>query len=136
MSETFLVNEQDRPNLNQDGPDGKRHIPGVANAPRVLSQPNTITKFLGRLDGEGEGPWVFYKVQKKGDVVPFHRHSANRTEFVIEGTIEWREKGKQPSVYGAGTLSYVEAGVLYGYEVLEDARILIIFDKAPGFNAN
>jgi quercetin dioxygenase-like cupin family protein len=103
----------------------------------VLSQPNTITKFLGRLDEEGEGPWVFYKEQKKGDVVPFHRHTANRTEFVIEGEIEWRERGKEPKIYGAGTLSYVEAGVLYGYEVLsEDAKILIIFDQAPGFNSN
>jgi quercetin dioxygenase-like cupin family protein len=132
MSTTFLINVMDRPDINKEGPDGTRTIPGVTNAPRIRTQQNTITKFLGRQ--EGGGPWVYYKEQKKGDVVPFHRHASDRTEFVIEGRIEWRERGKPPRDYGAGTLSWVEAGTVYGYEVLEDAKILIIFDQAPGFN--
>ena len=33
--------------------------------------------------------------------------------------------------HGAGTLTYVEAGTVYGYTVLEDATILIVFDARP-----
>ena len=58
--------------------------------------------------------------------------SFTRTEYVIEGKIEWREPGQEPKIYGAGTLTYVEAGTIYGYTVLEDAKILILFDKSPG----
>lgn len=131
MAESFLVNVQDRADINKPDPDGKRYVPGVGEIAHIPTQTGTTTRFLGR---EVEGPWVYYKEQKKGDVVPFHRHAQNRTEFLIDGSIEWRERGKEPRVYGPGTLSYVEAGVLYGYEVLEDARILIIFDGPPGFN--
>ena len=53
---------------------------------------------------------------------------------MLDGKIEWREPGKEPQIYGAGTLTYVEAGTIYGYRVLEDARILILFDKSPGMN--
>ena len=42
--------------------------------------------------------------------------------------------GRESQVYGAGTLTYVEAGTVYGYEVLEDAKILILFDRSPGMN--
>jgi uncharacterized cupin superfamily protein len=59
---------------------------------------------------------------------------ANRVEFLIEGEIEWRERGKDPVVYGPGTLTYVEAGTVYGYTVLKDAVILILFDGSPGMN--
>ena len=55
-------------------------------------------------------------------------------EFLIEGQIEWRERGKPPMVYGAGTLTYVEAGTFYGYTVLKDATILILFEHPPGMN--
>jgi hypothetical protein len=37
-------------------------------------------------------------------------------------------------VYGAGTLTYVEAGTVYGYTAIEDSTILIIFDRSPGMN--
>jgi hypothetical protein len=136
MSATFLVNIKDRPDTNKLGADGKRHLPGVPNAPLMKSQANTVTKFLGRQGEDGEGPWVYYKEQKKGDRVTFHRHSANRIEFLIEGSIKWIEKGAEPKVYGAGTLSYVEAATIYGYDVLEDSKILIVFDKAPGINTD
>ena len=73
-------------------------------------------------------------MRPRGDVTPEHSHAANRIEFLLEGRIEWRERGKPPVEYGAGTLTYVEAGTVYGYEVLEDARILIIFEQPPGMN--
>jgi quercetin dioxygenase-like cupin family protein len=64
-------------------------------------------------------------------VTPVHSHKANRIEYVLQGKIEWRQRGKEPVVYGAGTMTYVEAGTTYGYTVLEDAEILIIFDDRP-----
>ena len=76
-------------------------------------------------------PFVYHIRRPAGDVTPVHSHRANRIEFVIDGKIEWREQGKDPVVYGAGTLTYVEAGTTYGYTVLEDATILIIFEDRP-----
>ena len=96
------------------------------------------TRFLG-LPGEDfenprKPPFAYHIRRSKGDVTPDHRHVANRTEYLIEGVIEWREPGKEPVVYGAGTLTYVEAGTVYGYTVLEDATILILFDQPPGMH--
>jgi quercetin dioxygenase-like cupin family protein len=136
MADPFLVNIAERPDLQKvkPGPDGTRQIPGVRNAP-VLRDAKGTTRFLGREGPEiDKGPFVYYSERPKGDVIPMHRHGANRVEFLIEGKIEWREQGKAPKVYEAGTLSHVEAGVSYGYAVLEDAKILIMFDKAPGIN--
>src|SRR5262245_4222553 len=117
MSEPFLVNLKDRPDISQPGADGKRSVPGVPNAP-ILKSAAGSTRFLGR-EGDGAGgPWVYYSERPKGDVIPFHKHNSNRIEFLIEGKIEWRERGREPKVYGAGTLSHVDAGVVYGYEVL------------------
>jgi quercetin dioxygenase-like cupin family protein len=93
------------------------------------------TRFLGLPDDNPlnpqQAPFVFYIKRPAGDVTPVHSHKANRIEFVIEGAIEWRERGKEAVRYGAGTLTYVEAGTVYGYTVLEDATILIIFDDRP-----
>lgn len=96
------------------------------------------TRFLGP---EGEDfvnplkpPFAYFIERPKGDITPDHSHNANRLEFVVGGEIEWREQGAEPVVYGAGTLTYVEAGTVYGYTVLEDARILIVFEKSPGMN--
>ena len=56
-----------------------------------------------------------------------HSHpDANRSEFVVDGRIEWRERGKPPVEYGAGTLTWARAGTIYGYTVLEDAKTLIL----------
>jgi len=96
------------------------------------------TRFLGRLHDDPTSPtlppFAYYNRRPAGDVTPDHRHVANRIEFLIEGEIEWRERGKAPVVYGAGTLTYVEAGTVYGYSVLKDATILILFDGSPGMN--
>ncbi len=107
-------------------------------APSRQDVPGKSTRFLG-LPGEDfadpqRPPFAYYIERPKGDITPDHCHNAGRTEFLLEGKIEWREPGEEPRVYGAGTLSYVEAGTIYGYSVLEDARILILFDRSPGMN--
>ena len=125
-----VVNVQDRPNLED-----AIERPGAAGA---AERSGKSTRFLG-LPGEDfvspkQAPFAYYIERPKGDVTPEHCHTASRTEFVIAGKIEWREPGKEPVVYGAGTLTYVEAGTVYGYTVLEDATILILFDESPGMN--
>jgi hypothetical protein len=125
------------------------HIVNIADRPNVESEitrpgegdaggGSKTTKFLG-LTGENfvdpkKPPYAYYIQRPKGDVTPDHCHTANRIEFVLEGKIEWRERKKEPAVYGKGTLTYVEAGTIYGYTVLEDATILIIFEEPPGMN--
>ena len=96
------------------------------------------TRFLG-LPGEDfanptRPPFAYHIRRPRGDVTSDHCHTANRTEYLIDGKIEWRERGAAPVVYGAGTLTYVEAGTVYGYTVIEDATILILFDRSPGMN--
>ncbi len=128
---SHIVNVQDRSDL-----ESRIDRPGGAPAPS--GAPGKSTRFLGH-PGEDfmdpkRPPFAYYIERPKGDVTPDHCHSAARTEFVIEGKIEWRQSGKEPEVYGSGTLTYVEAGTVYGYTVLEDARILILFDQPPGMN--
>lgn len=94
------------------------------------------TRFLGGADG----PWVYYSERPAGAVIPMHRHRSGRTEFLIEGEIAFRfaeppgDGSPQETVYGANTMTYVKPGVVYGYTVLRDARILISFDSEPGIN--
>jgi len=94
------------------------------------------TRFLG---GE-DGPWVYYSERPAGAEIPMHQHRSGRTEFLIEGEIAFRfaeppEDGSpQETVYGANTMTYVKPGVVYGYTVLRDSRILISFDSEPGIN--
>lgn len=128
---TFLVNIKDRQDISKAVVDGVRNMPGIPNAP-VIKTSKGVTRFLGRQDGPEEGPWVYYSERPKGDLIPMHKHASNRIEFLISGAIEWYEREKPPVRYEAGTLSYVDAGVVYGYKVLEDAVILIIFDGKPG----
>lgn len=127
--DAHVVNLQDRPDLEAD-----------IDRSRVAAAPTGVktTRFLGR---EGEDfvsptrpPYAYFIERPAGDVTADHSHNANRTEFVVEGRIEWREQGKPPVEYGAGTLTYVEAGTIYGYSVIEDAKILIVFEKSPGMN--
>jgi hypothetical protein len=94
------------------------------------------TRFLG---GE-DGPWVYYSERPAGAEIPMHQHRSGRTEFLIEGEIAFRfaeppaDGSPQETVYGANTLTYVRPGVVYGYTVLRDSRILISFDAEPGIN--
>ena len=123
-----VVNLHDRPDV-----ESKIERPGVRPTAGRKS-----TRFLG-LPGQDfvsptKPPYAYFIERPAGDVTPDHAHYANRTEFVVEGRIEWRERGKPPVEYGAGTLTWVEAGTIYGYTVLEDARILILFERSPGMN--
>jgi Cupin domain len=123
------------------------HVVNISDRPdieAIIERPGTgvvpgtdrkSTRYLGLtsdnpLDPE-RPPFAFYIKRPAGDITPEHCHRANRIEFVIEGAIEWRERGKEPVAYGAGTLTYVEAGTVYGYTVLEDATILIVFESRP-----
>jgi quercetin dioxygenase-like cupin family protein len=125
----LVVNIEERPDV-----EGRIERPGEQAEARGRKR----TRFLGRPDQDyvspNEPPYAYYIERPKGDVTPDHAHNANRTEFVIEGRIEWREAGKPPVEYGAGTLTYVDAGTVYGYTVLEDAKILILFESPPGMN--
>ena len=113
-------------------------IVGIEDVPPLAAgdRPTGSTRFLGR----PAGPWIYYSERPAGAVIPYHRHGADRTEFVLEGEIEFRfaeppEDGSpQVSSYGAGTMSFVTAGTAYGYTVLSDARILLIFEQEPGIN--
>jgi len=124
-----VISLGDRPNLeDQIERAGGKEIAGAHKS----------TRFLG-LKGEDfvsplKPPFAYFIERPKGDITADHSHNANRLEFVVEGKIEWREKNLPPVVYGPGTLTYVEAGTIYGYTVLEDARILIVFEKSPGMN--
>jgi quercetin dioxygenase-like cupin family protein len=130
---SHLINLDDVPEL-----EGLIQRPGAASDPALLASGRKATRYLGRPGDDPVSPqhppFVFHIRRPKGDVTADHAHTANRIEFLIEGRIEWRERGKAPVEYGAGTLSYVEAGTVYGYEVLEDATILLIFEKSPGMN--
>jgi quercetin dioxygenase-like cupin family protein len=112
--------------------------PGGMTDPELVASGRKSTRFLGWPDEDPvtpeRPPYAFHIRRPKGDITPDHSHAANRIEFLIEGRIEWREQGKAAVEYGAGTLTYVDAGTVYGYEVLEDATILIIFEKSPGMN--
>jgi mannose-6-phosphate isomerase-like protein (cupin superfamily) len=127
MGDAHVVNIDDRPDIE-----------AIIERPGTGAVPGTerkSTRYLG-LDDDNpldpqKPPFAFYIRRPAGDVTPEHSHQANRVEFVIEGRIEWRERGKEPVEYGAGTLTYVEAGTVYGYTVIEDATILILFETAP-----
>ena len=121
-----------------------RELEGVIERPsgstpaEVVASGLKSTRFLGRVDEDPVSPqtppFAFLIKRPRGNVTLDHSHLANRIEYVIEGRIEWREPDKPPVTYGAGTLTYVEAGTVYGYEVLEDATILIVFEEPPGMN--
>lgn len=124
-----VVHLGDRPNLEEtvDRLGGQE----LASGPKS-------TRFLG-LPGEDfvnphKPPYAYFLERPAGDITPEHCHDANRLEFVVEGKIEWRERGAEPVVYGSGTLTYVDAGTTYGYTVLEDAKILIVFESPPGMH--
>lgn len=126
---SFVVNIADRNDLSKQDSSGVRAVPGVGGDVKVMDRARGTTRFLG---DEDSGPWVYYSERPAGDEIPLHKHRANRTEFLIEGEIEWLEPGNDPVVYGAGSMSYVTAGTVYGYRVLKDAKILIHFQEPPG----
>ena len=133
--DTFLVNIKDRLDISKTVVNGVRNMPGMPNAP-VFKTSHGVTRFLGREEEGKEGPWVYYSERPKGDLIPLHKHSSNRVEFLISGVIDWYEPGKPAKRYEAGTMSYVEAGIAYGYKVVEEAKILLVFDGPPGMHTS
>lgn len=127
---SMLVSIDERPDLAKRGAGG-RAIPGVGDDVPELPDRQGITKFMG--DPE-RGPWVYYTESPAGDRIPMHKHTSNRVEFLFKGRILWHERGQESVEQGAGTMSYVEAGTVYGYDVLDDAVILVMFDEPPGIN--
>lgn len=109
--------------------DGKFFIPGIGRLRADLSRAQT--KFLG-VDDE-TGPWVYLIERPANDVVPLHKHSANRIEFILEGEIHWRDAEGRDAVYGAGTLNWVPAGTAYEYVTRKPTRILLWFDRKPSW---
>lgn len=133
MSKTFLVNIADREDITRDDGTGHWHAPGHGKVSmKRLKSIQGTSRYLGRSADDVEGaPWAYYNEFKAGSVIGLHQHDAGRVEFVIEGKIEWHEPGQPARIYGPGTLSHVEANTPYGYTVLEDAKILIVFDAPP-----
>src|SRR5205085_12339429 len=87
------------------------------------------TRFVG---DEQDGPWIYVLDRPAGDVVPRHRHTSDRVEFVVAGEIEWREDDGSVTAYGPGTVSFVTKGTAYEYTVMQDSRILLWFAERPG----
>ena len=112
------------------GADGSLDIPAVGRI--TPDQVAGEVRWLGRSDKDG--PWVYVNNFPRGHVVPFHFHDANRSELLMAGAILWREPGKEPISYEAPAFSFVEAKNTYGYDVLEDAEILVQFDGPPMLN--
>jgi quercetin dioxygenase-like cupin family protein len=111
------------------GPDGKFAVPGIGRLRADLSQAQT--KFLGADDENG--PWVYLIERPAGDVIPRHKHSANRIEFIMEGELHWRDAEGRDQVYGKGTINYVTAGTEYEYVTTQPTRILLWFDRKPSW---
>ncbi len=129
----FLRNVADEPVLDR-----------TSETDRQLSrQPGDSRAHVKWLGGDAEtGPWVYWIEVPAGSVTKPHRHFAPRIEFVLEGAIEWfqgedalellkDEPEKAGIRYGPGSMSYMPAGTLYGYRILEDARMLHVFFDNP-----
>ena len=110
---------------------------------QVSRQPKGSRANVKWLGGDAEtGPWVYWIEVPAGSVTKPHRHFAPRIEFVLEGEIEWfqgedalellKDEPEKAGVrYGPGSMSYMPAGTLYGYRILEDARMLHVFFDNP-----
>ena len=93
------------------------------------------------------GPWIYWVQRPAGHVIPPHKHKAGRVEFIARGAIEWFE-GREavewfrhgPNAedaptgrrYSQGSLTWMPAGTVYGYRILEDTDVLLWFDGPPG----
>ena len=106
----------------------------MVNDPRFRrSKPSTaMIKWLGGDDME-TGPWAFWVDHPAGRRAVPHKHTAARIEYLLEGelrffkgeeALKWhRGEEAEYTVYSPGTLSYVPAGQLYGYEVTKPSKL-------------
>jgi hypothetical protein len=136
MADPFIISVEDRTDVMADPGTGIAIIPGIGEFPlKLKGNLDGETRYLGRGGAaDASGPWVYWNLFRKGSVIKYHSHNANRIEYLLGGKIEFRQPGKEPRVFGAGNMTYVEAGTVYGFEVLEDVTILLVYDKAPGYS--
>ena len=113
----------------EPGPDGKYFVPGVGKF--RVDQNQAQTKFLGS-DPEA-GPWVYLIDRPAGDGTSWHKHTANRIEFIVDGEIQWHDSEGNEATFGAGTINYVPAGTQYEYVTTKPTRILLWFDQRPSW---
>lgn len=97
-------------------------------------------KWLG---GDAEtGPWVYYIEHPEGAIVKPHKHNARRVEYVLDGEIEFFEGADAVAWYrgdtsitgtrhGAGTVSWVPPGTVYGYRITKASKLLHVFFENP-----
>lgn len=97
-------------------------------------------KWLG---GDAEtGPWVYYIEHPEGAIVKPHKHNARRVEYVLDGEIEFFEGSDAVAWYrgdtsitgtrhGAGTVSWVPPGTVYGYRITKASKLLHVFFENP-----
>lgn len=97
-------------------------------------------KWMG---GDSEtGPWVYYIEHPEGAIVKPHKHNARRVEYVLDGEIEFFEGADAVAWYrgdssitgtlhGAGTVSWVPPGTMYGYRITKASKLLHIFFENP-----
>jgi quercetin dioxygenase-like cupin family protein len=104
--------------------------------------PRTRVKWLG---GDGQdGPWIYWVERQAGEVIAPHKHKADRVEYIARGSIEWFEgeaavawyrdgrENASGTRYKAGTMTWVPAGTVYGYKILEDTDVMLWFYGSPG----
>lgn len=88
------------------------------------------------------GPWVYYIEHPAGAIVKPHKHNARRVEYVLDGEIEFYEgddalawhrgdTSVQGSRHGAGTVSWVPPGTVYGYRIVSASKLLHVFFENP-----
>ncbi len=97
-------------------------------------------KWMG---GDAEtGPWVYYIEHPEGAIVKPHKHNARRVEYVLDGEIEffqgadalaWHrgDTSITGSRHGAGTVSWVPPGTVYGYRITKASKLLHVFFENP-----
>lgn len=97
-------------------------------------------KWMG---GDAEsGPWVYYIEHPADAIVKPHKHNARRVEYVLDGEIEFFEGNEalawhrgdtsvQGSRHGAGTVSWVPPGTVYGYRIVKASKLLHVFFDNP-----
>jgi hypothetical protein len=100
--------------------------PGVGEIPdKIKTVEGLYYKFLGQ--DQEKGPWVYMVKFPAGYHIQKHSHAADRTEYVLEGEIEF-----DGEVFRAGSFSFVTARTEYEYDIRKDTTILLIFNGRPG----
>ncbi len=98
---------------------GRAIIMHIDDAPWVRGGPQKDGKYPdggGQLVGDLEkGPWVHVNWLPGGLVAPRHSHDHDEVIFILEGGFSMGRRR-----CGSGTVVYLEANTLYGFEVWEE----------------